>query len=133
MDNEQINKIPEIYCAISVSFERNTNMTSVSDSLNQIGIYNFEIHTPKCEPIVCLDIAIVKNEPFWYLDEALTKMFLQVENCLSDLKEIIKKFHGQVCIDVAFYQYGTYPALTFFGENMKKIHFLEADISIDPL
>ena len=132
MGDEQINKIPQIYCAISVSFERNTDITSVSDSLNQIGIHNFEIHTPKCEPIVCLDIAIVKNEPLWYLDEALTKMFLQVENCLLDLKEIIKKFHGETCIDVAFYQYGTYPVLIFSGENMRKIRLLEADISIDP-
>lgn len=73
MNLQRINKIPKIYCAISVSFERNIDISSISNSLKQLGIQNFEIHKPKCEPIVCVDIAIIKNEPFWYLDEALTK------------------------------------------------------------
>ncbi len=34
--------------------------------------------------------------------------------------------------EVSFLQYGLYPALEFFSENMKKICYLEADISIDP-
>lgn len=129
---EPQNKKPEIYCAISVLFERDADIPSITDALSKIGIHDFKICIPKCDPVVCIDIAIIKYEPFWYLDEALTKMFRQVENSISDLKEIIKKFQGKVCIDVAFCKHGTYPALEFSGENMKKIHFLEADISIDP-
>lgn len=132
MKAQQTDKIPEIYCAISLSFNKDIDTFSISNDLKKFGIQNIEIHKPKCEPIVCIDIAIIKNEPFWYLDEALTKMFLQVENRLTNIKEIIEKFHGKVCIDVAFYHYGTYPALKFSGENMKKIRYLEADISIDP-
>lgn len=132
MDVPQKNKIPKIYCAISISFKRDADISAITDSLRQIGIKKFKVCTPKCEPVVCVDIAILKNEPFWYLDEALTKMFQQIENCMPALKAIIQKFQGKACIDVAFYQYGTYPALTFFGENMKKIRYLEADISIDP-
>ncbi len=132
MMDRQMDKIPEIYCAIEILFDKNTDINSVSEALHQIGIDDFEILMPKCEPITILEMAIVKKEPFWYLDEALTKMFLYVDNCLFDLIEVIKKFHGQARIDIAFYQYGTYPALEFSGKNMKKIRTLEADISIDP-
>ena len=59
-------------------------------------------------------------------------MFSRVDNYLNKIKEITKKYNGKICIDIAFYEYGTYPALLFSGENMKKIHYLEADISIDP-
>jgi len=132
MNAQQTDKIPEIYCAISLFFKRDIDTFSISNGLKQLGIQNIEIHKPKYEPVVRVNIAIIKNEPFWYLDEALTKMFLQVENCLTDVKEIIEKFHGEACIDIAFHHYGTYPALEFSGESMKKIRYLEADISIDP-
>ena len=132
MNTQKTDNIPEIYCAISISFGIDVDVLSIMGSLEHLGIENFEIHKPKCESLVCVDIAIIKNEPFWYLDEALTKMFLQVERSLPKIKEIIEKFHGEACIDIAFCQHGIYPALEFSGENMKKISFLEADISIDP-
>lgn len=132
MNRELQNKIPEIYCAISLLFEEDADTASITAALSKIGIHDFKISIPKCDPIVCIDIAVIKYEPFWYLDEASTKMFNQVESCISDLKRIIEEFHGRVCIDVAFCQFGTYPALEFSGENMKRIHYLEADISIDP-
>lgn len=131
MNIQQTNKMPEIYCAISISFEKGIDASFISDRLKQLGIVSFEMHKPKFDSIVCVKIAIIKNEPCWYLDEALAKMFLQVDSCLAEIKEIINKYHGETWIDVAFYQHGTPPALTFSGENMKKIRYLEADISID--
>ena len=82
--------------------------------------------------MVCLDIAIVKYEQFWELNDALTKMFLGVGDCLHPLKNIISKYQAETYIDIAFYHYGTYPALSIYGGNMEKIRFLEANISIDP-
>lgn len=124
-------QIPEIYCAISIMLNENADTDALIERLNQLGIVDIEITTPKCESIISLEIAMVRNEKFWYLDEALTKMFNQIDNYLVQLKNLIDVFEGKICIDIAFYQYGTYPALEFMGENMKKIRFLEADISID--
>lgn len=124
-------QIPEIYCAISIMLNPNADIDMLIKRLNQLGIKNIKIINPKCEETISLEIAIVRNEKLWYLDEALTKMFTQIDNCLIQLKNLVEIFEGKICIDIAFYQYGTYPALEFMGENMKKIRFLEADISID--
>ena len=130
--NDELKKqIPEIYCAISIVLNENADANELIEKLNQLGIVDVEITTPKFESIISLEIAVVRNEKFWYLDEALTKMFNQIDNYLVQLKKLINDFEGKVCIDIAFYQYGTYPALEFMGDNMKKIRFLEADISID--
>lgn len=130
--NEELKtQVPEIYCAISIMLNENADISALIEKLKQLGIADIKIITPKYEATLSLEIAIVKNEKFWYLDEALTKMFSQIDNCLIQLKKMVDIFEGRICIDIAFYQYGTYPALEFMGENMKKIRFLEADISID--
>lgn len=131
MENKKFDKqIPEIYCAISIVFKQDVEVDEIVSSLKEMGISEINVCRPKCEPLVSLDIAIVKNEQFWYLDDALTKMFSKI-NAIEHLKEIVSEYGGAFCIDIAFYQYGTYPALEFIGDNMKKIRFLEADISID--
>lgn len=131
MSKKNLNKqIPEISCAISIVFEQDVEVDEIVSSLKEMGISEIDVCRPKCEPLVSLDIAIVKNERFWYLDDALTKMFSKI-NAIEHLKEIVSEYGGAFCIDIVFYQYGTYPALEFIGDNMKKIRFLEADISID--
>lgn len=127
-----LSKTPEIYCAISISFDKKIAIESIITQLQQINIVEYSVCNPTNSSVFNIDIAIVKNEPFWYLDDALTKMFSYVDNCIGKLKSIILSFNGETCIDIAFYQYGTYPALEFFGTNMKKIHFLDASIRIDP-
>ena len=123
-------RMPEIYCAISIVFEHNVDIDEILFGLRKIGISEIKVCSPKCESLISVDIAIVKNEKFWYLDDALTKMFSKIVR-IEELKEVVSKYKGNFCIDIAFYQYGTYPALDFVGENMKKIRFLEADISVD--
>lgn len=125
-------QIPEIYCAITISFDKDVSLTPILDVFKKIEIYEYTICTPKCENIIAIDFAIIKNEKSWYLDDVLTKMFSKVENRLIALKELAKIYNGHICIDISFHQYGTYPALVFSGENMEKIHYLNADISIDP-
>lgn len=130
--NEELEiQTPEIYCAISLVLNEEVDVDAIIKRLRQLGIKEIEIKTPKCEPIISLEIAIVRNERLWYLDEALTKMFNQIDNSLFQIKKIIDDVEGKICIDIAFYQYGIYPALEFKGDNMEKIRFLEADISID--
>lgn len=131
MDNQET-QIPDIYCAISLSFDKNADVSSILETLKKLDIHDIIIRNPKCENIIAIDLAVIKNEKFWYIDAALTKMFSKVENHLIDLKEFAIKSNCHILIDISFRQYGTYPALVFSGENMKKIHYLNADISIDP-
>lgn len=123
---------PEIYCALSLYFDLNININSFIEELNRIGIFDVKYSKPKCEQLVSFDIAIINYEHLWSLEEALTKMFSYVDNCIVELKKLVEKYNGEIYIDIAFCQYGTYPALLFNGMNMEKIHFLNANISIDP-
>ena len=127
------NLIPEIYSAISLVFDRDTNIISVISELNKYGIYDIKTRRPRNELTICLDLAVIRNEYFWELNDALTKMFSKVENSIGEIKNIATKYHGEIYIDIAFYQRGTFPALVIRGENMRNICFLEANISIDPL
>ena len=126
-----INNMPEIYSAIDVAFDKSIELSPIIDKLTVLGIDNIQICRPRFEYDVILKFAIVKRECFWYLEEALTKMFSYVDQNIIQLKDVITENNGIVFIDIAFYQYGTYPSLIFDGENMKKIHFLDANISID--
>lgn len=130
-DIDSNENIPEIYCALALGFDENVCTEEIVDSLKKIGILEMKICRPKCGSEIYFDICVVNNERFWYLDDALTKMFSKIECKPQQLKDIVQKFKGTILVDIAFCQYGTYPALEFVGENMKKIRFLEADISID--
>lgn len=130
---EETPKTPEIYAAISLSFGPSVDVGAIVNDLNKIGIYEIKVQRPKIDASLCVDIAIIHNEQFWELDDALTKMFLKVDQCLYELKRISTEYCGEIYIDIAFYQYGIYPTLVIHRNNMKKIHILEANLSIDPL
>ncbi len=121
-------RTPEIYCSFDVTFENN-NFSRIVKDLKEIGISEIEIQ--ERPDWISMTFAVVNNEPFWDIDDALTKMFSQLHVSLDDLKQIVENYQGEIMIDIAFYHYGRYPALEFSGENMKKIHFLEANISVD--
>lgn len=131
MKKKKSNKqIPEISCAISIVFEHDVDIDKIVFNLNEMGLSEINICKPKYESLISLDIASVKNARLWYLDDALTKMFSKINN-IELLKEMVSEYGGTFSIDIVFYQYGTFPALEFVGENMRKIRFLEADINID--
>ena len=133
IDNDKKrDEIPEVYSKISFSFDENVDVDMILNDLKGLGIYDTEVIRPKCFPRVSIGFAEIYYERFWYISEALTKMFSKVEGRLPQLKALLARYNGSAFIDIAFYQYGTYPALDFDGENMKKIRFLEADIGIDP-
>lgn len=123
-------KMPEIYCALSIELENNVNFNRIVESLKMIGVHDTKVVIPKSEPLINLDFAIVDYEQFWYLDDALTKMFSKIHD-IKRLKTLVNECCGHFFVDIAFYQYGTYPALEFKGENMSKIRFLNADIIIN--
>ena len=131
MDKNLLNEqIPQIYCAISIIFEQSVDVDNILFDFKRHGMSEIKVHKPKLESSICLDIAIINNERFWHLDEALTKMFSKIDN-ISQLKSLGDRNGGSFLIDIAFYKCGSYPSLDFTGENMDKIRFLEAEISID--
>lgn len=134
MENNKIQgKMPEIYCCIIVHYDKaDKDDYRILEEIKKIGVYVEKILETKDKSNIDIEIAVVYYENFWYLHDALTKMFSQVDDHLSELKAIVDKYKAEVIIDIAFYQYGTYPALEFSGANMQKIHLLNADISIDP-
>ncbi len=133
MINMNLDKqIPEIYCAISIILKQTVDVEEISSRLREMGISKIKVCRPKCASSVSLDIAIVEYERFWYLDDALKKMFSKIVR-IDELKELVCEYKGSFFIDIAFYQYGTYPALEIVGDNMRMIRFLEADIGIDAL
>lgn len=124
---------PEVYCALSLFFDDNTNIAVICEKMYALGIEEIrEIH-PKCESGIVLEIAILEYERFWEIDHALSKMFSTVDVHLPEIRELVEAYHGKIYIDIAIIEHGTYPAMLFAGENMRKIHDLRAQISIDLL
>ena len=124
-------EIPEIYCALSIMLKKDTSVDLFLSKLRDIGIFEYRVYSPKYEDAVYIDIAEIYYDRNWYLDDVLSKMFSHIDGSLAELKKLIDQFAIKLEVDIAFCQYGSYPALEFVGDNMKKIRFLEAEISID--
>ena len=136
------NTKPEIYCSIVLLFEQDEDAVQASEFFGKIGLKDYELRQPKLWMMrklnldyprkTYIDIATVRYELFWNLDDALGKMFRKIDAHLKEIKQVIDTYHCESLIDICFYKYDTYPALSISGENMAKIRFLEADIEIDP-
>lgn len=124
--------VPEIYCALAAVFNNEADTAKIINELYAAEINCITVHQPKAEPTTIIEVAVVRAEKLWSIDEALSKLFLQIDKSLIELREIVQNNKGQILVDIAFYQYGTYPTLYFGGDNMTKIHLLGANISIDP-
>ena len=129
--NVQVELIPEISSALSINFKANTDMAYIIGKLKEIGLCDFKIITPQSVPVICLDIAVTNYIKSWELDEVITKMFLKITNQLLTIKDITKQFGGDSYIDVSIYHYGTIPAIIICKDNINKINYLNANISID--
>ena len=68
----------------------------------------------------------------WYLDEALAALFKKVDAVIPKIIDLMKDHNAKAIINIAFWQFGTYPALSITGKNMEYIRLLQADIDIDP-
>lgn len=68
----------------------------------------------------------------WYLEEALMLLFKKVDAVLPKIMGLIKTYNARAIINIAFWHYGIYPALSIAGKNMEYIRLLQADIDIDP-
>lgn len=124
-------RIPEIYCAVSLMFDAETDMESVISDLKNIGINQTVFHKPRYGNAVYLDIAVVANACLWSVGDALSAMFSQIQASFQSVRNIVCRYAGKIYIDISFYQYGRYPVLVIDGDNMEKIHVLGANISID--
>jgi hypothetical protein len=131
MGNTQIDPIPEIYCALAAICNSSSAPEGFEDQLKQL-IGQQIAPQVSYDGKLCYKLVETGYIPSWEVDDVLTLMFHELDGKLKELKGIIQNYGCSLYIDVAFYQHGTYPALCFFGEVMKNIIFLEAEISIDP-
>lgn len=123
-----MDKIPKIYCELKLSYAKNSDINTFINKLKGIGIDVLKVYVPKCASEINLGIAIVKYEEFWYLEDALSKMFAYIDEKIDELRNFLIESKAKSIIEVAFRHYGTYPALIISEENMKKIHFLNINI-----
>ncbi len=132
MENVEIGKTPEIFCEIAIYFDNK------KIELARKSIMNLSIGPVVCrrDPLMIgfsyINFARVYYKQYWDIDDALTEMFSKIDVYIPQICEIINEFQGKAMIDIALCVYETFPALLFSGENMRKIHMMNADISIDP-
>jgi len=122
---------PEIYCAMSVYFNKKKDVTQIIKELSQIGLHDIKITTPKLGSENCIDIAEIQYAHSWEVTEPLSFLFSKIEPIREGIKRIVDLFHGDVYIEIAVRSHGSNPALEFSGNNMSMIHYFEANISID--
>lgn len=123
--------IPEIYCALIVFCPCSVPAVDFDNQLDQL-VGRHIVPNKSCDNELSYTLAETGNVPSWNLADVLNQLFTLLDGKLNDLKQLVLKYGYSFYVDIAFYQHGTYPALYFSGEAMKKIIFLEADISIDP-
>lgn len=129
--NKKKNIAPEIYSELVLEFPGNTDIAPILQKLSDIGVEVIKTTIPKCVYAVEITIAEVNYKACWDIDEILTETFSSVENTLASIKEIICQNRGKILVSLAIYTDGNYPGIVFEKENMEKIHFLGANISID--
>ncbi len=123
--------MPNVKCILSVLYDNEHCAETLIKKLSGLGFENLKIHKPKCENTFSVDLTSSTNEKVWDIDEAISESFSMIANNLDELKEIVSETRGKFFVDVVIEKYDTYPAMVFSGKNMKIIHFLEADISLD--
>lgn len=124
MAKKQYDKMPDLYGALVLIFPPDTLDHRIKEILHE----DF-----KCDIFKeCIEVRYREVKWFsgWEIDDLLTKLF---GLCNFDIiRSAQKNLAAKVLVDISFVHRETYPALIFEGENMKRIHELQADISIDP-
>ena len=123
-------QIPTIRCTFSVSFTDATTAQNFATSVYALVGRKLKIFKPKASNEWIVDVAVL-DEQFWYLDEAVSKLFAQIDKDKNQLKKMIIQHHGEVAIDIAAYETETYPALFFSRETVQNICFFSASVGID--
>ena len=121
-------QIPEIYCDLSLLFpvECDDGILQHIIAISAGASINSESSAK------CLIVAKTGYLKTWYLDEALAQLFRKIEAILPQIADLAQAHGTKALVNIAFWQYGTYPALSITGKNMAYIRALQADIDIDP-
>ena len=132
-NHKKLHEVPEIYCALSVSYNSETSANKFAGEVSSIARGTPKIFSPKLGSSWIVEVAVVENERFWVLNEALAKLFAQIQTEKAQINSLIKKYGGDVTIDIAVYESQTYPAIFLSQEIVSEICFFNAQIGIDLL
>lgn len=123
--------IPVITCALSISF---LDEVSAKDFAIEVETLTGSIprtYRPKINDVWIVEAAVIHNERFWHLNEALLKLFDSICTIKNQLNDAIKKHRGTVTMDIAVYETEGYPALYLSNKVVNDICFFSASIGID--
>lgn len=124
------NQLPEIYCDIMLVFPDDCD--NIPKCFEGTGITPSIPGRHRKTSSGRWIIAKTDYLKEWYLDEALAILFKKVDTVFPRIIDLMKNHNARAIINIAFWQYGTYPALSITGKNMEYIRLLQADIDIDP-
>lgn len=115
---------PRLSGAIVLVFPKDT----APEFLNDVSSTNTKVDIfPECIEYTYIEIETLSC---WEVDDLLTALFSRCD--LERLKQMSALYRATILIDISFHHGEIYPALVFEGKNMKIIHELNANLSIDP-
>ena len=118
------NKLPRLYGAIVLIFPRENFCFTVLELLpGNVGCVEYA-------DFIEITYREVDNVFSWEIDDLLTRLFSECN--VELLCDLISRYEVKVLVDVSFHHHSKFPALVFEGSNMRIIHKLQANISIDP-
>lgn len=123
-------RLPEIYCDIMLVFP--DDCENISKYFEGTDIIPSRPGRYGKAPLGRWIIAKTDYLKEWYLDEALAVLFKKVDAVFPQIIDLMKDHDAKAIINIAFWQFGTYPALSITGKNMEYIRLLHANIDIDP-
>lgn len=116
--------IPNLYGAIVLIFPEETSKARIMDILHE------HIDYQTCENSIEVIYREIKEFYSWEVDELITALFdLCNFDAINAARELL---NARILLDISFVHYEKYPALVFSGNNMRQIHTIQAEISIDP-
>lgn len=132
---------PEIQCGLKIYFNNNYDVNEITNVLgvkpNCAANYADAGYTKKtdlkCSGYWWYIIPGSKEyKECWNINDILTELFsLFSKEKIKWLKECVKAHNGEIAIDINIFVGNDFPELCFYGQNMRIINDLDADINLN--
>ncbi|MDE7182768.1 MAG: hypothetical protein K2O41_07095 [Clostridia bacterium] len=127
------NFTPNVRCVLSVLYAEERCAEMLIKRLSVLGFENLKINKAISYNEFSINLSSNIKQDVWDIDEAISYSFSSVKDKLNELKAIVDETNGRFFVGIIIEKFDVYPTMLFSGENMKVIHFLNADISMDCL
>lgn len=132
---------PEIQCGLKIYFNNNYDVNEIT---NVLGVkptsavnYDDAGYTKKTS-LKCSGYwwymipGSMDYKEYWNVDDVLTELFsFFSKEKIKWLKECLQEHDGEISIDMNIFVEDDFPELCFYGQNMRIINDLGADINLN--